>query len=95
DIGNVKQLIFVETPMLHWPDSMMTYLTGDAVLLSNDAFGQHHFDVHLFNDEVDQTELFEQCLRYYANIQTPCSRLVTPKMTEFLGFNFPVDMIAT
>ncbi len=32
DIGNGKQLIFVETPMLHWPDSMMTYLTGDAVL---------------------------------------------------------------
>ena len=35
DIGNGKQLIFVETPMLHWPDSMMTYLTGDAVLFSN------------------------------------------------------------
>ena len=42
DIGNGKQLIFVETPMLHWPDSMMTYLTGDAVLCSgNDAFSQH------------------------------------------------------
>jgi anaerobic nitric oxide reductase flavorubredoxin len=71
DIGNGKQLIFVETPMLHWPDSMMTYMTGDAVLFSNDAFGQHYCDEHLFNDEVDQTELFEQCQRYYANILTP------------------------
>ncbi|WKZ94749.1 anaerobic nitric oxide reductase flavorubredoxin (plasmid) [Chimaeribacter arupi] len=94
-IGNGKQLIFVETPMLHWPDSMMTYLTGDAVLFSNDAFGQHYCDEHLFNDEVDQNELFEQCLRYYANILTPFSRLVTPKINEILGFNLPVSMIAT
>lgn len=95
DIGNGKQLIFVETPMLHWPDSMMTYLTGDNILFSNDAFGQHYCDEHLFNDEVDQIELYEQCLRYYANILTPFSRLVTPKIHEILGFNLPVDMIAT
>ena len=95
DIGNGKTLIFVETPMLHWPDSMMTYITGDAILFSNDAFGQHYCDEHLFNDEVDQIELFDQCQRYYANILTPFSRLVTPKITEILGFNLPVDMIAT
>lgn len=95
DIGNGKKLIFVETPMLHWPDSMMTYLTEDAVLFSNDAFGQHYCDEHLFNDEVDQVELFEQCQRYYANILTPFSRLVTPKINEILGFNLPVSMIAT
>jgi len=95
DIGNGKQLIFVETPMLHWPDSMMTYMTGDAILFSNDAFGQHYCDEHLFNDEVDQIELYEQCTRYYANILTPFSRLVTPKINEILGFNLPVDMIAT
>ena len=77
----------------------MTYLTGDAVLFSNDAFGQHYCDEHLFNDEVDQTELYEQCQRYlkapHANILTPFSRLVTPKITEILGFNLPVEMIAT
>ncbi|NDL63612.1 anaerobic nitric oxide reductase flavorubredoxin [Acerihabitans arboris] len=95
DIGNGKQLIFVETPMLHWPDSMMTYLSGDAVLFSNDAFGQHYCDEHLFNDEVDQNELFEQCQRYYANILTPFSRLVTAKINEILGFNLPLSMIAT
>jgi anaerobic nitric oxide reductase flavorubredoxin len=95
DIGHGKQLIFVETPMLHWPDSMMTYLSGDAVLFSNDAFGQHYCDEHLYNDEVDQNELFEQCQRYYANILTPFSRLVTAKINEILGFNLPLSMIAT
>lgn len=95
DIGNGKQLVFIEAPMLHWPDSMMTYLTGDAVLFSNDAFGQHYCDEHLFNDEVDQNELQEQCLRYYANILTPFSPLVTAKIKEVLGFNLPVAMVAT
>ncbi|WP_299797355.1 anaerobic nitric oxide reductase flavorubredoxin [uncultured Shewanella sp.] len=95
DIGNGKQLIFIETPMLHWPDSMMTYMTGDAVLFSNDAFGQHYCDERLFNDEVDQSELMDQCLRYYANILTPFSPLVTAKIQEVLSFNLPVDMIAT
>ena len=95
DIGNGKQLVFIETPMLHWPDSMMTYMTEDAVLFSNDAFGQHYCDERLFNDEVDQTELMEQCLRYYANILTPFSPLVTAKIKEVLGFNLPVSMVAT
>lgn len=95
DIGNGKALVFVEAPMLHWPDSMMTYLTGDAVLFSNDAFGQHYCDERLFNDEVDQAELMEQCLRYYANILTPFSQLVTAKIQEVLSFNLPVAMIAT
>ena len=41
DIGNGKSLVFVEMRMLHWPDSMATYMTGDNILFSNDAFGQH------------------------------------------------------
>lgn len=95
DLGNGKQLVFIEAPMLHWPDSMMTYMTGDAVLFSNDAFGQHYCDERLFNDEVDTNELMDQCLRYYANILTPFSPLVTAKIKEVLSFNLPVDMIAT
>ena len=65
------------------------------MLFSNDAFGQHYCDEHLFNDEVDQTELMEQCQRYYANILTPFSPLVTAKIKEVLGFNLPVSMVAT
>ena len=95
DIGNSKPLAFIEVPMLHWPDSMMTYLTDDAVVFSNDAFGQHYCDERLFNDEVDQTGLMEKCLRYYSNILTPFSSLVTAKIKEVLSFNLPVDMIAT
>lgn len=95
DLGNGKQLVFVEAPMLHWPDSMMTYMTEDAVLFSNDAFGQHYCDERLFNDEIDQNELMEQCQRYYSNILTPFSPLVVAKIKEVLSFNLPVDMIAT
>ena len=53
-----KELIFIEAMMLHWPDSMMEYLTGDAILFSNDAFGQHIATEHMFNDLVEPSELF-------------------------------------
>ncbi len=90
-----KELIFIEAPMLHWPDSMFTYLTEDAVLFSNDAFGQHYASEFMFNDLVDQAELFQECIKYYANILTPFSPLVIKKITEVLGFNLPLDMICT
>ena len=54
DIGNGKELVFVEMRMLHWPDSMAAYLTKDNILFSNDAFGQHYANEELFNDLVDQ-----------------------------------------
>ena len=90
-----KELIFVEAPMLHWPDSMFCYLTGDEVLFSNDAFGQHYATEFMFNDLVDQAELFQECIKYYANILTPFSPMVTKKIQEVLGFNLPLDMICT
>ncbi len=90
-----KELIFVEAPMLHWPDSMFTYLTGDDVLFSNDAFGQHYASEFMFNDRVDQAELFSECIKYYANILTPFSPMVIRKIKEVLGFNLPLDMICT
>ncbi len=90
-----KELIFVEAPMLHWPDSMFTYLTGDEILFSNDAFGQHYASEFMFNDRVDQAELFAECVKYYANILTPFSPMVIRKIKEVLGFNLPLDMICT
>src|SRR6056297_343098 len=95
DIGNGKQLVFIEAPMLHWPDSMFTYLTGDNILFSNDAFGQHYASEYLFNDLVDQEELYSESIKYYANILTPFSALVTKKIKEVLSLEVPVDMIAT
>ncbi len=90
-----KELIFVEAPMLHWPDSMFCYLTGDNILFSNDAFGQHYASEYLFNDLVDQDELFVEALKYYANILTPFSPLVEKKIEEFVGLNLPLDIICT
>ncbi|MBN2078083.1 MAG: anaerobic nitric oxide reductase flavorubredoxin [Spirochaetes bacterium] len=90
-----KELVFVEAPMLHWPDSMMCYLTGEAVLFSNDAFGQHYATSGLFNDKVDRHELYEECLKYYANILAPFSPLVTKKIKEFLALELPLEMICT
>ncbi len=94
-LGNGKELVFVEAPMLHWPDSMMSYLTGDNILFSNDAFGQHYASEHLFNDQVDRAELYAEARKYYANILTPFSHLVTKKIQEFLAFKLPLDMICT
>jgi flavorubredoxin len=88
-----KELIFVEAMMLHWPDSMMTYITGDAILFSNDAFGQHIASEHMFNDLVEQSELFEEATKYYANILTPFSSLVTKKINEVIALNLPVNAI--
>lgn len=93
DIGESK-LIFVEAPMLHWPDSMFTYMTGENILFSNDAFGQHYATELLYNDTVDKAELYAEAIKYYANILTPFSLLVTKKINEVLGFNLPVSMIA-
>lgn len=94
DIGS-STLTFVEAPMLHWPDSMMTYMSGDNILFSNDAFGQHYATESLYNDKVDNCELFQEAIKYYANILTPFSRFVTKKIEEVLSFNLPVDLICT
>jgi flavorubredoxin len=93
NIGD-HDLVFVEAPMLHWPDSMFTYLTGHNLLLSSDAFGQHYASVGHFNDEVDQHDLYAEALKYYANILTPFSDKVLKKIEEVLGLGLPVDMIA-
>jgi len=94
NIGS-KDFIFIEAPMLHWPDSMFSYLTEDAVLFSNDAFGQHYASELLFNDLVDQAELFQECIKYYANILTPFSSLVDRKIKDFVALGLPLDMICT
>jgi flavorubredoxin len=88
-----KDLIFIEAQMLHWPDSMMCYLTGDNILFSNDAFGQHYATYLMYNDLVDQAELYQEAIKYYANILTPFSALVDKKIKEIVALNVPVDMI--
>lgn len=95
DIGNGKKLIFVEMRMLHWPDSMATYMSGDNILFSNDAFGQHFAIEELFNDRADQCLLWDEAIKYYANILNPFSPLVKKKIEEIQALNLPIDIIAT
>lgn len=92
DIGE-GTLTFVEAPMLHWPDTMFTYYSKDAILFSNDGFGQHYASEAMYNDKVDQAELYQEALKYYANILTPFSAQVTRKIKEILSFNLPLKMI--
>jgi anaerobic nitric oxide reductase flavorubredoxin len=88
-----KEITFLEAPMLHWPDSMFCYLSGDNILFSNDAFGQHYASEFMFNDLVDQNELYVEAIKYYANILTPFSKLVDRKINEVIALDLPLSMI--
>jgi len=66
-----RVLRFIETPMLHWPDSMFTYLVEDKILFSMDGFGQHLASSKRFDDEVDKDVLMYEAAKYYANILMP------------------------
>jgi flavorubredoxin len=93
DIGNGKKLIFIEAAMLHWPDTMFTYLTGDNILFSTDAFGQHMATDLIWADLVDPCILWEEDMKYYANIIAPWSKSVDAKIREIIAMKLHVDMI--
>jgi flavorubredoxin len=88
------ELQFLEAPMLHWPDSMFTYVEQEALLLPNDAFGQHLATSNRFNDEVDEHVLMDEAAKYYANILWPFSSLVTRKIEEVQQAGLKIRTIA-
>lgn len=92
EIGD-STFTFIEAPMLHWPDTMFTYMSKDNILFSNDGFGQHFASESLFNDTVDDGQLKEEALKYYANILSPYSPMVIKKIKEIAGMNLPIDLI--
>ncbi len=94
DLGNGKQLVFIEMKMLHWPDSMAAYMTGDNILFSNDAFGQHFAVGELFNDKANQCLLKKEAIKYYANILNPFSPMAAKKLAEIAALNLPIEIIA-
>lgn len=91
-------LQFIETPMLHWPDSMITYLPEAKLLFSQDAFGQHIASAGRFDDEyiesVSQADLDEAVIEYYANILMPFGALIRRKLEEIVKLGLEIDMIA-
>jgi len=90
-----RNLMFLEAAMIHWPDSMFTYLAEDRILFSNDGFGQHYASSERFDDEVPNEVLMEEATKYFANILWPFSSLITRKLDEIDQMNVPLKMIAT
>jgi len=87
-----RTLQFVATPMVHWPDSMVTYIPEEKLLLSNDAFGQHLATSKRFDDEVDHAVLMQEAAKYYANIVMPLWRSVSRAFKALDGLD--INMIA-
>jgi flavorubredoxin len=88
-----RTLTFVEAPMLHWPDSMFSYIKEDQLLLPNDAFGQHFASCQRFEDEVGD-EVMKHAAKYYANILWPLAPLILKKVDEVVKMGIPIDVIA-
>lgn len=93
ELGN-HTLQFVETPMMHWPDNMVTYIPQKRLLLSNDAFGQHLAWSHPFDDQNDMQVIMSEATKYYANILSPFNRIVAKKLEEISKLGLELEMIA-
>lgn len=96
-IGRMN-LQFIETPMLHWPDSMMTYVAEEKILFSQDAFGQHIAAAERYDDEyvksVSAEDLDDAVIEYYANILMPFGGLIRRKIEEIVKLGLEIEMIA-
>ncbi len=80
-----RTLQFMETPMLHWPESMFTYLESDGILFSMDAFGQHNATAERFDDELPLDIVTREAAKYYANIIMPYSRIALGVLGKLNG----------
>lgn len=89
-----KSVSFLETRMIHWPDSMMSYIPEEKLLMSSDGFGQHWATSQRFDDEVDTGELMKHAAKYYANILLLYSPLVRKLLAKVADLGIEIDMIA-
>jgi len=92
-LGNMT-LSFMETRMLHWPDSMFTYLVEEELLFSQDAFGMHLATTERFDDEINDEILEDEAAKYYANILLPFSSFVTKLLEKVQKLGIPIKTIA-
>ncbi|MCW7753173.1 flavodoxin domain-containing protein [Desulfobotulus sp. H1] len=92
-IGSGRTLMFLETRMLHWPDSMFTYLKEEGILFSSDAFGQHYAGSEVFDDQMDISELLFHAKKYYANILLPFSSLITKLLKSVGDMGLRLNMV--
>ncbi|MCK4837764.1 MAG: FprA family A-type flavoprotein [Desulfobulbaceae bacterium] len=89
-----KTVTFLETPMLHWPDSMFTYIPEDKLLFSSDGFGQHIASTERYADELNDCDLMHQAAKYYSNILTVFSPNVKRLLAKVAEMGIEIDMIA-
>ncbi len=95
-----KTLFFVTVPMLHWPDSMASYIKEDKLLFSNDLFGQHLASSFRFDDDdpgalgYESDIVMEEAAKYYANIFMQFGALIIKKIQEMQDLNISAKMIA-
>jgi flavorubredoxin len=87
-----RTLSFVETRMLHWPDSMFTYLKEDQVLFASDAFGQHYAGMERFDDQIGEA-IMPHAKKYFANILLLYSPLVLKLVEKVTRMGLPIKMI--
>ncbi|MEW6388148.1 MAG: flavodoxin domain-containing protein [Thermodesulfobacteriota bacterium] len=89
-------LTFLETPMIHWPDSMMTYLKEEQLLFSSDGFGAHLASSERFDDQLPHypTDYPHQVKKYYANILMPLGTLITQLFDKIAKLGLTFKMIA-
>jgi flavorubredoxin len=92
-LGNAV-LDFMETRMLHWPDSMFSYLQEDRLLFSQDGFGMHLATSERFDDEIDPAILEFEAATYYANILLPYSPLVLKLLERVAASGLAIEVIA-
>ncbi len=85
-----RTLQFVSTPMVHWPDNMVTYCGKDKILFSNDGFGQHIASVERFDDQYSQDISIEEAKKYYANIVLPFSNMVKNELKATQGLDISI-----
>jgi len=93
-LGEGLTLRFVETRLLHWPDSMVTYLPEKKLLFSQDIMGMHVAVQKLFADENPEDVLVHEAAKYYANIIMPYSDLVLRALDSFSNFGIEPEIIA-
>lgn len=86
-------LTFIECPMCHWPDTMVTYADKEQILFSNDVFGQHFATESMYDDTVNLNDLFREAEKYYANILNIYNNMVRKKVEEIVGMNLSLKLI--
>ena len=91
DLGG-RSLNFVQVPMVHWPDSMVTYCPEEKILFSNDSFGQHFASSQRFDDENDLSVVMQEAKTYYANIVMLYGRPIAKALESVAGLD--IAMIA-